>query len=217
MKSGLIEKEGFAALVLRLRSEGINDLDLLTAVEKIPRSKFTPVAFQANAYSSRSIPIDCGAFMEGADQVVRIVSKLQLKPGLRVLEIGTGSGYMTAILAKRTERVISLERYKRLVKDAQTRMDDLNIRNVVIRQMDGSNGLTGEGTFDRIVATVAFPDVPRFFAEQIVSGGMMMVPIIQEDGRVIMTSYSKTGSRFERIELFEVQYLPFETHIARFL
>jgi protein-L-isoaspartate(D-aspartate) O-methyltransferase len=213
----LIEKEGFAALVLRLRSEGISDLDLLTAVEKIPRSKFIPAPFQASAYSSRSIPIECGAFMEGADQVVRILSKLQLKPGLRVLEIGTGSGYMTAVLSKRAERVVSVERYKRLVKDAQSRMDDLNIRNVVIRQMDGSNGLSGEGTFDRIVATVAFPDVPRFFNEQIVSGGMMIVPIIQENGQVVMTSFSKTGSRFERIELFEVQYLPFETHIARFL
>lgn len=204
-------------MVLRLRSEGISDLDLLTAVEKIPRSKFVPVPFQASAYSSRSIPIECGAFMEGADQVVRILSKLQLKPGLRVLEIGTGSGYMTAVLAKRTERVVSLERYKRLVKDAQAHMDDLSIRNVVIRQMDGSNGLSGEGTFDRIVATVAFSEVPKFFAEQIVSGGMMIVPMVKEDGRVMMTSFSKTGSRFERVELFEAQYLPYETHIARFL
>lgn len=217
MNSALIEKEGFAALVLRLRSEGISDLDLLTAVEKIPRSKFVPVPFRASAYSSRSIPIECGAFMEGADQVVRILSRLQLKPGLRVLEIGTGSGYMTAVLSRCVERVISLERYKGLVKEAQARLDDLSIRNVFIRQMDGSNGLAGEGTFDRIVATVAFPDLPRFFSEQIVSGGMMMVPITQENGKVVMTSFSKTGSRFERNELFEVQYLPFETHIARFL
>lgn len=217
MNAGLIEKEGFAALVLRLRSEGISDLDLLTAVEKIPRTKFVPAPYQASAYSSRSIPIDCGSFLEGADQVVRILAKMQLKPGLRVLEIGTGSGYMTAVLAKRVERVISLERYKRLVKDAQARMDDLSIRNVFIRQMDGSNGLVGEGTFDRIVATVAFPDVPRFFTEQIVSGGMMLVPIIREDGKVFMNLVSKTGSRIERHELFETQYLPYETHIARFL
>jgi protein-L-isoaspartate(D-aspartate) O-methyltransferase len=217
LKSAMIEKEGFAALALRLRAEGISDLDLLTAVERVPRSKFVPAQFQASAYSSRSIPIDCGAFMEGADLAVKILSKMQLKPGLRVLELGTGSGFMTAVLSRRVERVVSVERYKTLVKAAQDRMDDLSIRNVVIRQMDGSNGLSGEGTFDRILATIAYPEMPRFFTEQIVSGGMMIAPIIQESGKVIMTSFSKTGSRFEANELFEVQYLPFETHIACFL
>ncbi len=149
MKSAMVEKEGFAALVLRLRGEGISDLDLLTAVEQTPRSRFVPPQFAADAYSSRTIPIDCGAFMEGADMAVKILARLQLKPGQRVLEIGTGSGFMTAIIARRVERVFSLERYKTLVQQAQNCLDDLSIRNVVIRQADGSNGLVGEGTFDR--------------------------------------------------------------------
>jgi protein-L-isoaspartate(D-aspartate) O-methyltransferase len=213
----MVEKEGFAALVLRLRAEGISDIDLLTAVEQTPRSQFVPAQFTADAYSSRTIPIDCGAFMESADMAVKTVYRLQVKPGQRVLEIGTGSGFMTAVLGRRAERVVSIERYKTLVQLAQNRMDDLGIRNVVIRQADGSNGLVGEGTFDRIVSTVAFNAVPRFFTEQIVSGGMMIAPIILEDGRCIMTRFSKTGSRFEREELFETPYLPIETHVARYL
>lgn len=217
MKSAMVEKEGFAALVLRLRGEGISDLDLLTAVEQTPRSKFVPPQFAADAYSSRTIPIDCGAFMEGADMAVKILARLQLKPGQRVLEIGTGSGFMTAIIARRVERVFSLERYKTLVQQAQNCLDDLSIRNVVIRQADGSNGLVGEGTFDRIISTAAFTTMPRFFAEQIVSGGMMIAPIIVEDDRCVMTRFSKTGSRFEKEELFEAPYLPLSSHIARHL
>lgn len=217
MKSAMVEKEGFAALVLRLRAEGISDIDLLTAVEQTPRSQFVPAQFATDAYSSRTIPIDCGAFMESADMAVKLVHRLQVKPGQRVLEIGTGSGFMTAVLGKRAERVVSIDRYKTLVEMAHNRMDDLGIRNVVIRHADGTNGLVGEGTFDRIISTAAFPTLPRFFTEQIVSGGMMIVPITMEDGRCIMTRFSKTGSRFEREEMFEAPYLPIEAHIARYL
>lgn len=217
MKSAMVEREGFAALVLRLRAEGISDIDLLTAVEQTPRSQFVPAQFASEAYSSRTIPIDCGAFMESADMVVKAIFRLQVKPGQRVLEIGTGSGFMTAVLGRRSERVVSIDRYKTLVQLAQNRMDDLGIRNVVIRQADGTNGLVGEGTFDRIISTAAFTAMPRFFTEQIVSGGMMIAPIILEDGRCVMTRFSKTGSRFEREELFETPYLPMETHIARYL
>ncbi|NTJ42203.1 protein-L-isoaspartate(D-aspartate) O-methyltransferase [Agrobacterium larrymoorei] len=217
MKSAMVEKEGFAALVLRLRAEGISDIDLLTAVEQTPRSQFVPSEFTAEAYSSRTIPIDCGAFMEGADMAVKIVHRLQVKPGQRILEIGTGSGFMAAVMGRRAERVLSIDRYKTLVQAAQNRMDDLGIRNVVIRQADGTNGLVGEGTFDRIISTAAFSTMPRFFAEQIVSGGMMIAPIILEDGRCIMTRFSKTGSRFDREELFETPYLALEPHIARYL
>ncbi len=213
----MVEKEGFAALVLRLRAEGISDIDLLTAVEQTPRSQFVPAQFAEDAYSSRTIPIDCGAFMESADMAVKLVHRLQVKPGQRVLEIGTGSGFMTAVMGRRSERVVSIDRYKTLVQMAQNRMDDLGIRNVVIRQADGMNGLVGEGTFDRIISTAAFTDMPRFFTEQIVSGGMMIAPIMLEDGRCVMTRLSKTGSRFEREEMFETPYLPIEPHIARYL
>lgn len=214
MKSGMVEKEGFAALVLRLRSEGISDLDLLTAVEQTPRSQFVPVQFSDDAYSSRTIPLDCGSFMEGADLAVRLLHRLQVKPGHRVLEIGTGSGFTAAVMARIAERVLTVERYRTLVSGAQERIDSLNLRNVIIRQFDGMNGISGEGTFDRIFVTGAFTTLPRFYAEQLTHGGSMIAPLMQEDETCIMTRLTKTGSRFEREDLFRVPYLPLVPHIA---
>jgi protein-L-isoaspartate(D-aspartate) O-methyltransferase len=217
VRSALVEREGFAALVLRLRAEGITDLDLLTAVEQTHRSSFVPPEFAQNAYSSRSIPIECGQFMEGADLAVRLLSMLQVKPGHRVLEIGTGSGFATAVLGRLAERVISIERYKTLIASAQRRLERLAIRNVILRQVDGSNGLPGEGTFDRIICTAAYPVMPRFFAEQLVSGGMLLAPIMLDEERCVMVRLTKTGSRFEREDLFEVPFLPLQPKIAQHL
>lgn len=214
MKCGMVEKEGFAALVLRLRSEGISDLDLLTAVEQTQRSLFVPPSAAEDAYSSRTIPIDCGAFMEGADLAVRLLHRLQVKPGQRVLDIGTGSGFTAAVLGRMAERVLTVDRYKTLTTGAQGRMDKLGLRNVVVRQADGINGMPGEGTFDRILVTGAFTAMPRFYAEQLVSGGAMIAPLIQEDGTCLMVRLTKTGSRFDREDLFTVPYLPLVPRIA---
>lgn len=213
----MIEKEGFAALVLRLRAEGISDLDLLTAVEQTQRSRFVPPQFVEQAYSSRSIPIDCGAFMEGSDLAVRILHRLNVKPGHRVLEIGTGSGFMTAVLGRLAERVLSLDRFRTLIASAQRRIDDLGLKNIVLRQADGSSGVSGEGTFDRIVSTAAFSQMPRFLAEQLVSGGVAVVPVMVADERCVMALLTKTGSRFEREDMFDVPYLPLEHRIAQSL
>ena len=210
----MVEKEGFAALVLRLRSEGISDLDLLTAVEQTPRSQFVPAPLADDAYSSRTVPIDCGSFMEGADLAVRLLHRLQVKPGHRVLEIGTGSGFTAAVMGRIAERVLSVERYRTLVAAAQERMDALDLRNVVVRQADGSNGMPGEGTFDRIFVTAAFPSLPRFYAEQLTHGGSMVAPLMIDDETCMMTRLTKTGSRFEREDLFTVPYLPIIPHVA---
>lgn len=214
MKPSMVEKEGFAALVLRLRAEGIADLDLLTAVEQTPRSLFVPPSASEDAYSSRTIPIDCGAFMEGADLAVRILYRLQVKPGQRVLEIGTGSGFSGSVLGRLAERVLTVDRYKTLVTGAQARMDKLGLRNVVVRQADGIQGMPGEGTFDRILVTGAFTSMPRFYAEQLVSGGSMIAPLMLEDGTCMMVRLMKTGSRFDREDLFPAPYLPLIPHIA---
>lgn len=210
----MIEKEGFAALVLRLRAEGISDLDLLTAFEQTPRSQFVPPTLAEEAYSSRTIPIECGSFMEGADLAVRILSRLQVKPGHRVLEIGTGSGFTAAVMGRMAERVLTVERYKTLVTGAQARMDSLGLRNVVVRQADGMNGMPGEGTFDRILVTGAFTTMPRFYAEQLTHGGAMIAPLMIDDENCLMVRLTKMGSRFEREDLFSAPYLPLVPHIA---
>ncbi|MGV2098950.1 MULTISPECIES: protein-L-isoaspartate(D-aspartate) O-methyltransferase [unclassified Rhizobium] len=214
MSARLVEKEGFAALVLRLRAEGISDIDLLTAVEQTPRSLFVPPQFAEDAYSTRTIPIECGSFVEGVDTAVRILHHLKVKPGQRVLEVGTGSGFMAAVMGRMAERVLTIDRYKTLVVNAQKRMDQLSLRNIIVRQADGSNGLQGEGTFDRILVTAAFASMPRFYTDQLVSGGSMIAPLMISDDECRMVRLTKTGSRFEREELFTVPYLPIVPRLA---
>ncbi|MBY5560919.1 protein-L-isoaspartate(D-aspartate) O-methyltransferase [Rhizobium leguminosarum] len=217
MTARLAEKEGFAALVLRLRAEGISDLDLLTAVEQTQRSLFVPLQFADDAYSSRTIPIECGSFLEGIDFAVRILHHLKLKPGQRVLEIGTGSGFTAAVMGRLAERVLSIDRYKTLTSAAQRRMESLGLRSVVIRQADGSAGMQGEGTFDRILVTAAFNAMPRFYTDQLVSGGSMIAPLMISENECRMVRLTKTGSRFEREELFEAPYLPIVPRLASLL
>ncbi|MEK1895908.1 MAG: protein-L-isoaspartate(D-aspartate) O-methyltransferase [Rhizobium sp.] len=214
MTARLVEKEGFAALVLRLRAEGVSDLDLLTAVEQTPRSLFVPPQFADQAYSRRTIPIECGSFLEGVDLAVRILHHLKIKPGQRVLEVGTGSGFMSAVMARMAERVLTIDRYKTLTTNAQRRIDSLGLRNVIIRQADGSAGLQGEGTFDRIVVTAAFNSMPRFYTDQLVSGGSMIAPLMISENECRLVRLTKTGSRFEREELFDTPYLPIVARLA---
>jgi protein-L-isoaspartate(D-aspartate) O-methyltransferase len=210
----LVEREGFAALVLRLRAEGISDIDLLTAVEQTPRSLFVPPQYAEDGYSSRTIPIECGSFLEGVDLAVRIMHHLKVKPGQRVLEVGTGSGFTAAVMARLAERVLTIDRYKTLTSNAQRRIEALGLRNVIIRQADGSAGLQGEGTFDRILVTAAFNAMPRFYADQLVSGGSMITPLMISENECRMVRLTKTGSRFEREELFDVPYQPIVPRIA---
>lgn len=214
MTARLVEKEEFAALVLRLRAEGVSDLDLLTAVEQTPRSLFVPPQFVEQAYSSRTIPIECGSFLEGVDFAVRVLHHLRVKPGQRVLEVGTGSGFMTSVIARMAERVLTIDRYKTLTSNAQKRFETLGIRNVIIRQADGSAGLQGEGTFDRILVTAAFESMPRFYADQLVSGGSMIAPLMISETECRLVRLTKTGSRFEREELLNSPYQPIVPRVA---
>ena len=217
MTARLAEKEGFAALVLRLRAEGISDLDLLTAVEQTQRSLFVPPQFADDAYSSRTIPIECGSFLEGIDFAVRILHHLKLKPGQRVLEIGTGSGFTAAVMGRIAERVLTIDRYKTLTSAAQRRVETLGLRSVIVRHADGSAGMQGEGTFDRILVTAAFNAMPRFYSDQLVSGGSMIAPLMISENECRMVRLTKTGSRFEREELFEAPYLPIVPRLASLL
>jgi protein-L-isoaspartate(D-aspartate) O-methyltransferase len=195
----------------------VSDIDLLTAVEQTPRSHFVPPQFADQAYSSRTIPIECGSFLEGVDLAVRVLHSLKVKPGQRVLEIGTGSGFMAAVMARMTERVLTVDRYKTLTSNAQRRIEALGIRNVIVRQADGSAGLQGEGTFDRILVTAAFTAMPRFYADQLVSGGSMIAPLMISEVECRLVRLTKTGSRFEREELFNSPYLPIVPRVASLL
>jgi protein-L-isoaspartate(D-aspartate) O-methyltransferase len=211
---GVAEREDLAALVMRLRGEGISNSNLINALEETPRSLFVPPAFVKEAWSSRTMPIECGQFAEGVDLAAKLIHLLNLSPSHRVLEIGTGSGYTASVMARLCERVLTVDRYRSLVELAHARFGKVGCSNVMSRQADGMNGLPGEGTFDRILVTAAFTAMPRVFTEQLVPGGEMLAPMMLEDGRCMMTRMTKIGVRFERADLFEVPYLPLSPHTA---
>ncbi|MFU0503765.1 protein-L-isoaspartate(D-aspartate) O-methyltransferase [Pseudaminobacter sp. NGMCC 1.201702] len=214
MNISVDDREGFAAFLLRLRGRGIIPKDMIAAFEATPRRAFIPAQWNAMAWSERMLPIECGETIEGADLQAAVIAALAIEPGSRVLEIGTGSGYTAAVMARLAARVVTVERFKTLTELARQRLEALGITNAFVRQADGSNGLAGEGPFDRIVVWASFDGLPRVFVDQLSSGGIMIAPIGPDEGEQVMAKLTKLGSRFEREDLGPVRFQPMARGVA---
>ena len=208
------ERERFAAFLLRMRAASLDRRDLTAAFEATPRSIFVPAQWHAEAWSDRMVPIECGEALEGVDLQMRILAALDIEPGHRVLEIGTGSGFTAAVMARLAGRVLSVDRFKTLVEQARLRHETLGISTVVVRQADGAQGLAAEGPFDRIVAWAAYESLPRGFVDQLSTGGVMVAAIGPGDGIQAMERLAKLGSRFERSLVAEVRLQPMASGLA---
>lgn len=209
-----IDREGFGALMLRLRGHGSVPHALIEALEATPRRGFVPGQWQEVSWSDRMIPIACGEAIEGTDLQASVLTALQIEPGHRVLEIGTGSGYTAAIMARMAARVVTIERFRTLADDARRRLEALGIFNVVIRHGDGSNGAAAEGPFDRIVAWAAFESLPRTFSDQLATNGIMIAPIGPGEGEQELAKLTKVGSRFDREDIAHVRLQPIAKGVA---
>jgi len=208
------EREGFAAFMLRLRGNGVATRELAAAFEATPRRGFLPGQWHSVAWSDRMIPIPCGETIEGVDLQASIIRALDLQPGARVLEIGTGSGYTAAVMSRMAGRVLTIERYKTLATQARAHLDALGIQNVQVRHADGANGLPGEGPFDRIVVWAAFESLPRAFVDQLAIGGTMITPIGMAEAPQDLARLTKVGSRFEREDIGQVRLQPITPGVA---
>jgi protein-L-isoaspartate(D-aspartate) O-methyltransferase len=202
------DREGFAAFLLRLRGKGSVPKALVAAFEATPRRMFLAGQYHPVAWSDRMLPIECGEAMEGADLQAAVIAALGLEPGNRVMEIGTGTGFTAAVMARLAGRVVTIDRYRTLAEQARQRFEALGIPNAFSRQADGATGLPNEGPFDRIVAWVAFPDMPRFLLDQLSSGGVVIAAIGAEESEQVMTKLTKVGSRFEREDIGIVRFQP---------
>ncbi|MER8849374.1 MULTISPECIES: protein-L-isoaspartate(D-aspartate) O-methyltransferase [Mesorhizobium] len=208
------DREGFAAFLLRLRGRGTVPKALIAAFEATPRRGFLAAQYHQIAWSDRMLPIECGEAIEGADLQAAVIAALAIETGNRVLEIGTGSGYTSAVMSRLAARVVTVDRYKTLVEQARQRFEALGIGNAIVRQADGSNGLPNEGPFDRIVAWAAFDSLPRFLLDQLSSGGIVIAPIGAEEGEQVLAKLTKVGSRFEREDIGLVRLQPILRSIA---
>lgn len=214
MNKAISEKEGFAALLLRLRSHGIDDRRLLSAFESVPRDVFLSPELREHAYEPRILPIDCGGFCENIDNVVRLIHHLDVHSAHKVLEVGCGSGYTAAVLSRLSERVTTVDRYQSHITNAMHRFEHIGASNVVAKHMDGSEGVGEEGLFDRVFISASFKEMPRHYADHITSAGIMIAPLSLGNGKAKMMRLTKVGSRFEREDLFEVIDSPFIPGLA---
>ena len=161
----------------QLISRGIKDARVLETMRKLPRHRFVEEALVSQAYNDHPLPIGEKQTISQPYMVALMTEALELQGHERVLEIGTGSGYQTAILAELAEKIYSIERLRGLSSRAQRILDDLGYFNVVLKVGDGTVGLKEEAPFDAIIVTAGSPDVPQPLVDQLAMGGRLVVPV----------------------------------------
>jgi protein-L-isoaspartate(D-aspartate) O-methyltransferase len=161
----------------QLRERGIRDEKVLAAMEKVPRHRFVDAALRSRAYGDHALPIGAGQTISQPYMVALMTEALGLQGGERVLEIGTGSGYQTAVLAEFTPRLFSVERSPELARAAAAVLRDLGYANVILKTADGTLGWPEHGPYDGILVTAGAPEVPAPLLGQLVEGGRLVVPV----------------------------------------
>ena len=204
-----------ARLILALRSQGVTDPKVLGAIEKTPREMFTPDLFKERAWEDSALPIACGQTISQPFIVGLMTQALTIEPRSRVLEIGTGSGYQTAILARLARLVYSVERYRTLLKEAEGRFKALGLTNVITRFGDGGEGWPEQAPFDRILVTAAAPDEPKKLLAQLKPNGVLVAPIGKGPVQSLRR-YSGDGKGGFSVEaLCDVRFVPLLDGVAR--
>ncbi len=194
-------------LLMELRRAGINDTAVLSAVEGVPRDMFVPDGFRDRAYEDTALPIACGQTISQPYVVAFMTTALELQRRMLVLEIGTGSGYQTAVLSPLVRRVYTIERQRDLLKEASDRFRELKLTNVVTRFGDGFKGWPEVAPFDRIIGTAAAPVVPMNLVKQLTEGGVMIIPV-GLSGNQTITRVVRRGDSFESSPLLPVRFVP---------
>jgi len=194
-------------LIMDLRRQGISDNDVLSAIERVPREMFVPEAMRAEAYENIPLPISQGQTISQPFIVAYMTQALRLGERNRILEIGTGSGYQSAVLAQLSRRVCTMERYRTLLRQAETCFEALKLHNITTRLGDGSKGWPELAPFARIIVTAAAPDMPQSLAEQLDDGGIMVVPV-GTSGDQVLYRITRQGQELKEERLLDVRFVP---------
>ena len=191
----------------QLRGRGIRDRRVLGAMAKVPRERFVPEDYRNEAYSDRALSIGWGQTISQPYIVALMTEALELSGPEKVLEIGTGSGYQTAILAELAGQVFSVERCPELSAGAATVLAELGHSSVTLKVGDGSLGWPEEAPFDRIIVTAAAAECPRSLFGQLEEGGVLVIPVGQQDYQTLQ-AIRKVDGRPQRRDLSACRFVP---------
>jgi protein-L-isoaspartate(D-aspartate) O-methyltransferase len=195
-------------LIMELRRNGLTDTRVLGTMELMPRELFAPEAFRDQAYENATLPIACHQTMSAPIVVGLMTQALELGERMKVLEIGTGSGYQAAILSRLCRRVYTIERYRDLLKEAERRFAKLGITNITSKVGDGTLGWREQAPFERIIVTAAATDVPPVLAGQLAVGGVMVVPIDDGAGEPRLLRVRRSEHGLDTEDLGEMRFVP---------
>ena len=203
-------KDGKALLILELRQGGVTDRRVIDVMERVPRELFVPKALRGQAYENIALPIGLHQTVSQPLTVGLMTQSLDLTDRMKVLEIGTGSGFQSAVLSPLCRRLYTIERYRELSQGAEERFTKLRITNITTRVGDGSLGCKEQAPVERIIITAAAHDIPQILVEQMAVGGIMVLPV--NDGRdendQRLLKVTKTEDGIETEELGITRFVP---------
>lgn len=210
---GMTSRRTRMRLVQRLRDAGITSDRVLDVIADVPRHIFLDEALAHRAYEDTALPIGYGQTLSQPYIVARMTELLLAHAPSRVLELGTGSGYQTAILSRLFDEVYSVERIKPLQDRARERLRTLGVRNVMMKHADGGMGWPEKGPFDGIIVTAAPASVPKELLEQLQDGGVLIAPVGEEVQHLV--EIIRKGDKFEHRELEPVRFVPLLGGVVR--
>jgi protein-L-isoaspartate(D-aspartate) O-methyltransferase len=206
---GMTSKRTRKRLVEQLRHEGINNKDVLQAIIEVPRHLFVEEALRDRAYDNIPLPIGNGQTISQPYVVAKMTEAVASGPLHKVLEIGTGSGYQTAVLAQLADEVYSIERIETLYRATKQLLPELGLRNVHLRYGDGHQGWAQYAPFDGIIVTAAVSVVPETLLQQLADGGRMVIPVGPSDSQMLQL-ITRIGEQFQTVNLDPVRFVPFK-------
>ena len=194
-------------LILELRKLGITNTNILSSFEYVPREKFVDKELSYKAYHNKALPISCNQTISQPGVVAKMTDILKPKKNYKVLEIGTGSGYQTAVLSKLFKRVYTIERYKKLFDKSKKILSELKIRNVVFYHGDGLKGWPAKFLFNRIIVTAVARQLPQYLIDQLSEGGIMVLPLVNKSNQYI-TKVTKIKNKVTIKKFWKVRFVP---------
>ena len=195
-------------LIMELRQAGIGDTRVLSALERVPREKFVPPSFADRAYENAALPLPHGQTISQPYVVALMSQALEVGPRMKVLELGTGSGYQAAVLSKLCRRVYTVERIRSLLREAERTFTELRIYNITTLHADGGRGWPELAPFERIMVTAAADEPPTELLDQLAEGGIMVVPMGRTGDDQELLQIRRSAAGFEEKTLSRVRFGP---------